>query len=99
MAGYSGTPLAKKLGIKEGHTVGLVNPPDGFAVLVAPLPAGAALVPGVRGRRDVVVIFARRRHELESKLAALTKAVFPDGSIWVAWPKKSAAKKLGITTD
>jgi hypothetical protein len=99
MAGYSGTPLAKKLGIKEGHTVGLVNAPDGFTALLAPLPAAVSLVAGVRGRRDVVVMFARKRSEIESKLAALTKAVFPDGGIWIAWPKKAAAKQLGIATD
>jgi hypothetical protein len=99
MAGYSGTPLAKKLGIKEGDTVGLVNPPDGFPGLLDPLPDGASLVNGVRSRRDVVVMFARFRGEIESKLAAMTKAVFPDGSIWIAWPKKSAAKQLGIATD
>jgi hypothetical protein len=99
MAGYSGTPLAKKLGIAEGHTVGLVNPPDGFVELLEPLPADVAIVAGVRSRRDVVVMFARHRREVESKLAALTKAVFPDGGIWIAWPKKAAAKQLGIATD
>jgi hypothetical protein len=99
MAGYSGTPLAQKLGIKEGHTVGLVNPPDGFTALLEPLPERVTLVSGVRSRRDVVVMFARLRGELESKLTALTKAVFPDGAIWIAWPKKSAAKALGIATD
>jgi nucleoside-diphosphate-sugar epimerase len=99
MAGYSGTPLAKKLGINEGHVVGVVNGPHGFADLLEPLPPGVQLVNGVRSRRDVVVMFARQRREIESKLAALTKAIFPDGAIWIAWPKKSAAKQLGIATD
>jgi hypothetical protein len=99
MAGYSGTPLAKKLGIKEGHVVGVVAEPAGFADLLEPLPPGVQLVNGVRSRRDVVVMFARQRREIESKLAALTKAIFPDGAIWIAWPKKSAAKQLGIATD
>jgi nucleoside-diphosphate-sugar epimerase len=99
MAGYSGTPLAKKLGINEGHVVGVVNEPHGFADLLEPLPPGVQLVNGVRSRRDVVVMFARQRREIESKLAALTKAIFPDGAIWIAWPKKSAAKQLGIATD
>ena len=99
MAGYSGTPLAKKLGIKDGHTVGLINPPPGFEDLLAPLPEGASLVAGARSRRDVVVMFARHRNEIESKLGALTRAVFPDGSIWIAWPKRSAARQLRIDTD
>jgi nucleoside-diphosphate-sugar epimerase len=99
MAGYSGTPLAKKLGINEGHVVGVVNEPDGFADLLEPLPPGVQLVDGVRSRRDVVVMFARQRREIDSKLAALTKAIFPDGAIWIAWPKKAAAKQLGIATD
>jgi hypothetical protein len=99
MAGYSGTPLAKKLGINEGHVVGVVAEPAGFADLLEPLPPGVQLVNGVRSRRDVVVMFARQRREIESKLAALTKAIFPDGAIWIAWPKKSAAKQLGIATD
>jgi nucleoside-diphosphate-sugar epimerase len=99
MAGYSGTPLAKKLGIKEGHVVGLVNEPDGFRPLLEPLPGGVELAAGVRSRRDIVVMFARKRSEVESKLAAMTKAIFPDGAIWIAWPKKAAAKQLGIDTD
>jgi hypothetical protein len=99
MAGYSGTPLAKKLGIKDGHVVGLVNAPAGFTDLLEPLPDAVSVVTGVRSHRDVAVVFVRQRRELESKLAALTKAIFPDGSIWVAWPKKAAAKQLGISTD
>ena len=61
MAGYSGTPLAKKLGIKEGHRVGLINAPAVFADLVAPLPEGVEVLTDVRSRRDVVVAFLRER--------------------------------------
>jgi hypothetical protein len=99
MAGYSGTPLAKKLGIKDGHRVGLINPPDEFAALVEPLPEGVEMVAGVRSRRDVVVAFLRERGELESKLTAMTKAVFPDGAIWIAWPKKASKVPTTITED
>ena len=99
MAGYSGTPLAQKLGIKAGHRVGLINAPDGFAELVEPLPDGVELVAGVRSRRDVVVAFLRERGELESKLTAMTKAIFPDGAIWIAWPKRTSKVPTSITED
>jgi hypothetical protein len=99
MAGYSGTPLAQKLGIKAGHRVGLINAPDGFTDLVEPLPGGVELVAGVRSRRDVVVAFLRERGELESKLTAMTKAIFPDGAIWIAWPKRASKVPTSITED
>jgi hypothetical protein len=99
MAGYSGTPLAKKLGIKEGHTVGVINAPDDFDGLLDPLPDGAKIVGGVRSRRDVVVAFVKGRRELEQKLAAMTKAIFPDGALWVAWPKKASKVPTDVTED
>jgi hypothetical protein len=99
MAGYSGTPLATKLGINAGHTVGVINAPDHFAGLVEPLPEAVTVVAGVRSRRDVVVAFFVRRRELEQKLAAMTKAVFPAGAIWIAWPKRAAKVPTDITED
>jgi hypothetical protein len=99
MAGYSGTPLAKKLGIKEGHRVGLINPPDDFSELVEPLPDGVEMIAGMRSRRDVVVAFLRERGELESKLTAMTKSIFPDGAIWIAWPKGASKITTTITED
>ena len=99
MAGYSGTPLAKKLGIKEGHSVGVINAPDDFGALLDPLPDGAKIVSGVRTRRDVVVAFVKARTELEQKLAAVTQAIFPDGAIWIAWPKKASKVPTDITEN
>jgi hypothetical protein len=99
MAGYSGTPLATKLGIKEGHRVGVLNAPDGFAALLDPLPPGVELVTGVRSRRDVVVAFVRARSEIESKLNAMTKSIFPAGAIWIAWPKKASKVPTDVTED
>lgn len=99
MAGYSGTPLAKKLGLAPAHHVGLINAPDGFVELLDPLPEGVRFSTGVRSARDVVVAFFRTRSELEQKLTAMTRAVFPSGAIWVAWPKKKSLVPTDITED
>ena len=94
-AGYSGTPLAKKLGIKEGNTVALVGAPDGFENELEGLPDGVQLRQKAGGRADVVVFFTTRASELEKRFAALGKSVFPDGGLWIAWPKRSS----GVATD
>lgn len=99
MAGYSGTPLATKLGIKPAHIVGLVNAPESFPALLEPLPDGVRFSPGVRSARDVVIAFFVQRHEFERKLAPMTKAIFPAGSLWIAWPKKAAKVPTDITED
>lgn len=99
MVGHSGTALVEKLGIGPGAVVGLINAPEGFTDLLEPLPAGVSLLTGVRSRRDLVVAFVVGRGELESKLEAIRKAVFPDGSIWVAWPKKAAKVATDMSED
>ena len=99
MAGYSGTPLAKKLGIKEGSTVAWVAPPPGFDELVAPLPDDVAIRTRLGAGLDVVVAFFTAAGELRRRLPALTKAVFPAGGLWVAWPKRSSGVATDITED
>ena len=101
MAGYSGTPLAKKLGIKEGATVAWAGAPAGFDELVAPLPDGVTVRTATRlgTGLDVVVAFFTEAGELRRRLAALTKAVFPAGGLWVAWPKRSSGVATDITED
>jgi hypothetical protein len=89
-AGYSGTPLARKLGFKEGMRVVYVNAPDGFAVEGIEAPA-ARLAKGM----DLVVFFTTARRELERRLDALRRAIEPDGMLWVAWPKRAS----GVATD
>jgi hypothetical protein len=89
-AGYSGTPLARKLGFKEGMRVVYVNAPEEFAVEGIEAPAGR-LAKGT----DLVVCFVRMRRELERQLDALRRAIEPDGMLWVAWPKRAS----GIRTD
>jgi len=100
MAGYSGTPLPKKLGIKEGHRVALLSAPEDFeetlgdlgAVTVARSLAGKAAF-------DVIVMFTKSRAELAKKFAAIAKRLDPAGGFWVAWPKKSSREKTDLTED
>ena len=102
MAGYSKTPLAKKLGIKAGMTVHVVHPPDGFADLVAPLPEGAKIQPSAAAdlpsEAQFVYLFAANRDALARDLPGAKKALAKDATLWISWPKK-AAKKLGVDTD
>ena len=97
MAGYSGTPLATKLGIKEGHTVALLRAPDGFEIEA--LPDGVTLRTAARGTNDVIVSFHTRRSDLAGRLPRLVEAMDVDGGFWVAWPKKASGVPTDITED
>jgi hypothetical protein len=87
VAGYSGTPLPKKLGITEGSTLALIGAPPG---VMQDLPSGVVVKRHARGPADVVVAFFTRRRELERRIGALARMVFPAGGLWVAWPKRSS---------
>jgi len=97
--GYSGTPLAKKLGIKDGFYVLTVNEPDNYSDLVAPLPATATLSSGIRAEVDMIHLFTNGRDELFAKLAECMILIKKDGSIWVSWYKKAAKLPTEITED
>ena len=90
-AGYSGTPLAKKLGMKPGHRVAFVNAPPGFAEQFSDVQVLARL----RGPLDVVVLFATTRTELARRFPVAKRALAGNGGLWVAWPKKAS----GVATD
>lgn len=92
-AGYSGTPLPKKLGIKEGHRVGLVSAPTDFGL--EGLPDAVKLVRRAQGRFDVIVFFTRRKADLARRLQRLKELLVSNGGLWIGWPKKSS----GVTTD
>jgi hypothetical protein len=94
-SGYSGTPLPKKLGIREGSRVALVSAPQGFETTLGALPTGAYLRPNVRGRLDVIVFFVTRRAELSRRFPVFVRALADDGGLWVAWPKQTS----GVATD
>jgi hypothetical protein len=94
MAGYSGTPLAKKLGVLEGSRLAIVSSPNGFCERLV-LPPGVVLRRQARGRLDVVVFFVTRRAELARRFPTLQRRLEPDGGLWIAWPKRTS----GVATD
>lgn len=94
MAGYSGTPLPKKLGIREKYAVVLINPPEHFERKLEPLPSGVEIVDDPRGA-NVTVLFASSQSELVRDFRGLTKALPEKTVLWVAWPKKAS----GVVTD
>jgi hypothetical protein len=95
MAGYSGTPLPQKLGVKPGARLALLRAPAGFERALNPLPEGVRLRMQARGAQDIVLFFATRRAELERRFDALARAVAPAGGLWIAWPKRTAC----VATD
>jgi hypothetical protein len=100
MAGYSGTPLPRKLGIKPGHRISVLGGPSGFIDSLALAPG--ALVQTTRAKRaqlDIAVLFVTQRSDFETKFARLTIQVEPAGAIWVAWPKATAKKIHRLTSD
>lgn len=99
MAGYSGTPLVKKLGIHEGDLVILVNPPSNYFKLIGSLPNGAIIVDGKKSNVDFIHLFVKNAAELEEQLPALRKQIKPNGIIWVSWYKKSSAIQTDVTED
>jgi hypothetical protein len=98
-AGYSGTPLARKLGIKEGMRVAWLAAPDGFDALVGDLPPDVTLLRSLRPPLDVLVQFTTERARLEARVDDLRAAVFPDGGAWIAWPKRSSGVATDMTED
>ena len=102
-AGYSGTPLAKKLGIKEGFLIVTVNEPSDYRSLLGPLPLGAAIVDAVEHEAtrqiDLVHLFTNSRDELFRELAVWMRSIRPDGTIWVSWYKKAAKLPTEVTED
>jgi hypothetical protein len=99
MAGYSGTPLAKKLGIKPESRVWVPGAPRGYKKLVSPLPAGAKLVARASHELDVIHFFTKSRRELATKLPSLIPRIKRDGTIWISWPKKASKVETDMSED
>jgi hypothetical protein len=98
-AGYSGTPLPKKLGFKPGIRAALLDAPDGFDVTLGELPDGVTVGRRLGGHEDLVVVFVTRRVQLDRRLDALQRAIAPDGMVWVAWPKRASGVPTDMTED
>jgi hypothetical protein len=98
-AGYSGTPLAKKLGIKAGSRVFSCGEPSDYRALLEPLPAGVVFARTANASVDVAHIFVVARGALDAQLKALRKALRADAALWVSWPKKSAKVHTTVTED
>jgi hypothetical protein len=94
MAGYSGTPLTKKLGIQAGQTIMLIDAPEGFAL---EWPERVTVRQRMGSHIDVVLLFVLERAALERRIDGLGRAIAPDGSIWVAWPKKASKVPTDMT--
>lgn len=96
MAGYSGTPLVRKLGFKEGFRAGLVNPPPGFQRELAPLPNDVSISVGTLTKPlDLIILFADSQKALRTEFPRLARKLSQNGMLWIAWPKKIS----GVATD
>lgn len=98
-AGYSGTPLPRKLGIKPGHRVAFVHAPEDFAQTLGALPDGVITVAEDEGPLDLAVFFTTRADDLPAAFRSLAGRVHPAGTLWIAWPKKAARVATDLTED
>lgn len=98
--GYSGTPLARKLGIRDGAEVRLIDAPADYAAWVQPMPPGAVLGSGpADAQTDLVHLFVTRREVLQDELQRLRGVLRPDAVLWVSWPKKASKVPSTVTED
>lgn len=95
-AGYSGTPLIKKIGIKAGHRLAVLNPPDNWDDLIGPLPEGIEMAESLL---DVAILFVTKREDLAEAFPQYQIRLAPKGMIWVAWPKKTSGVATDLTFD
>jgi hypothetical protein len=97
--GYSGTPLAKKLGIKPGTELLVINGPEDYQRLVEPLPDGVRIVSRVANSTDIVHVFVTSKAQLAKSLKVLRAKLRSDGAVWVSWPKKAAKVPTDVTDN
>ena len=98
-AGYSGTPLAKKLGIGQGCRLLAIAAPQDYASLLAPLPQDVRFESRAGAAVEIAPLFVTQRSELQRRLKALRTALRVDAALWVSWPKKLSRVETDITED
>ena len=96
-AGYSGTPLAKKLGIKEGFKIALFNQPEYYFNLFTDFPADVQVIN--KAKVNFIHYFVKEQKQLQKEITKLKDQIEPDGMIWISWPKKSSKVETDITED
>ena len=99
MAGYSGTPLAKKLGFRDGHRIRVSHPPGNYDKLVFPRPDNVLISWAIRQDIDIWHFFTKSAAELERQLPKMQDAIKQDGMIWVSWPKKASKVPTDVSED
>lgn len=99
MAGYSGTPLVRKLGIRAGERVSTINAPEDYATLVGDLPEGASYAARISDGARFVHLFVTKRAVMEKQLKLLRAKLADSGTLWVSWPKKAAGVPTDVTED
>ncbi len=99
MAGYSGTPLATKLGIKPGFRIFTYGAPADYASLLAPLPDDVTFVKKLTKSVDLIHLFTKSAAELDAKLRSWRNNMKSDGAVWISWPKKASKVPTDITED
>lgn len=98
-AGYSQRSLVDKLGIKAGTRIAILNAPRGYRKTLGKLPPGVTVASAARGVLPFIHFFTPHRDEFEAKLPALLRALTPDGTLWVSWPKQASGVPTDITED
>jgi hypothetical protein len=97
--GYSGTPLAKKLGIKEGFIIRLVNQPDYYLQLFDDLPKDVKIAKDKKSKKNLIHYFTKQLAELEKDIVSLRNEIEMNGTIWISWPKKASKVATDIVED
>lgn len=98
-AGYSGTPLIKKLGIKPGMQVCFINTPENYEDLLGPLPDDLTIHTTVQPQSDFIHFFTKEKLTLETEFPALKAALAMDGMLWISWPKKASKIETGLNDN
>ncbi len=98
-SGYSGTPISKKLGIKEGHIVSTINAPKDYVIYLSPLPSDVTFSKKLMPNSDIVHVFVHDMESLESIYPDMLQAIHKDAMIWISWPKGASKVKTNLNRD